>query len=201
MKYRRVRNVWVSCLALVWAICAAFGTEASPEVQLRDLAGRQVEPLAPSGARATVFLFTRTDCPISNRYAPEIQRLSGEFGSQVTFWLVFVDPDQSAHAIRQYLREYHYSFGALLDSEHKFVHITGVQVTPEVAVFAPSGSGAKEVYRGRIDDQYVDFGQSRPKPTRHDLEEVLAAIVAGKPVEFAATRAVGCFIADLEKKR
>ena len=167
---------------------------------MQDLEGRQVEPLTPSGARAMVFVFTRTDCPISNRYAPEIQRLSTEFASQATFWLVFVDPAQSAGAIRQYLREFHYSFGVLRDPEHEFVRITGVQVTPEVAVFVPSGSSAREVYRGRIDDQYVDFGQTRPQPTKRDLEQVLTAIVNGKPVEFATTRAVGCFIADLEKK-
>ena len=34
-----------------------------------------------SAARARIFLFARTDCPITNRYAPELQRISKEFAS------------------------------------------------------------------------------------------------------------------------
>src|ERR1035438_9519827 len=107
----RVRRLWVAwCMAVVWAISAASGlvTEpASNQPRLLDLADRQVDPLAPAESRATVFIFTRTDCPISNRYAPEIQRIYREFDTHVMFWLVFVDPDQTSDAIRQHLQEYH----------------------------------------------------------------------------------------------
>lgn len=191
------------CIAGMWAISAVggFGAgQASIQLRLVDLAGRQIDPLAPSEPRATVFIFTRTDCPISNRYAPEIQRIYREFDSRVTFWLVFVDSDQSADVIRRYLREFHYSIGALRDLQHDLVHQTGVQVTPEVAVFVPSASRARMVYRGRIDDRYADFGASRLQPTQHNLEQVLRAIVEGRPTDFATTRAVGCFISDLEPK-
>jgi hypothetical protein len=78
--------------------------------------------------------------------------------------------------------------------------MTGVRVTPEVAVFVPYTSGARMVYRGRIDDKYVDLGKERPQPTTHDLERVLMAIVEGKHVAPTMTRAVGCFISDLEKR-
>ena len=45
-----------------------------------DLDGRLVDPLAlPAGTRAHVLVFTTTDCPISNRYAPEIQRLAAAY--------------------------------------------------------------------------------------------------------------------------
>ena len=46
-----------------------------------------------SAARARIFLFARADCPITNRYAPELQRISKEFaGRGVDFWLVYPDP-------------------------------------------------------------------------------------------------------------
>ena len=164
-------------------------------MRLPDLAGRQVEPLRDAGAKAVVFLFTRTDCPVSNRYAPEVRRLYQEFAPRgITFYLVYPDRDASVETIRQHLKEYQYELSVLRDPEHNLVKLTGVRVTPEAAVFLPDG---RMVYRGRIDDRYVAFGKMRPAPTTRDLEEVLAAILAGRSVTDKTTTAVGCFIADL----
>jgi hypothetical protein len=44
----------------------------------------------------------------------------------------------------------------------------------------------------------VAFGVARSAPTRRDLEEVLTAVVDGQPVQPRTTKAVGCFIADLQ---
>ena len=66
-----------------------------------------------------------------------------------------------------------------------------VTVTPEAAVFLPDG---RELYRGRIDDRYVDFGKERPTPTTRDLDEVLVSVLGGKPVASSVTRAIGCYI-------
>jgi hypothetical protein len=57
----------------------------------------------------------------------------------------------------------------------------------------------KLLYRGRIDDRYLEFGKDRPEPTVRDLERALDAIVAGKPAPVSETRAIGCFISDLVK--
>ncbi len=173
----------------------------SAQVRVFDLAGRAVDPLASAHSQPTVFIFTRTDCPISNRYAPEIERIHEEFRtSRIAFWLVFVDPNESPEAIRSHVSEYGYGMGVLRDLGHALVRLTGVRVTPEVAVFVPSASEPKMVYRGRIDDKYVDFGKERPQPTTHDLERVLKAIVEGKSSKAETTHAVGCFISDLETR-
>jgi hypothetical protein len=55
------------------------------------------------------------------------------------------------------------------------------------------------LYRGRIDDRYIEFGKDRPQPTVRDLERALAAIVAGKPIPVVKTKAIGCYIPDLIK--
>jgi hypothetical protein len=68
-------------------------------------------------------------------------------------------------------------------------------VTPEAAVYTPDH---RLVYRGRIDDWYVDFGKPRAAPTTHDLEDALEAVLGGRPVADARTTAVGCFIGDLK---
>ena len=166
---------------------------AASDLNLFDLDGARIDPFRADSI--SVFLFTRTDCPISNRYAPEVQRIHEEFGEQgVAFWLVYVDPDESADAIRGHLRDYSYTLAALRDPEHALVARTGVAATPEAAVFV----GERMIYRGRIDDWYVDFGKARSAPTETDLRDVLQATIDGERLELRTTRAVGCLIADLE---
>jgi hypothetical protein len=143
----------------------------------------------------TVLVFTTTDCPISNRYAPEIQRLATRFATDVRFVFVYPVPSDSEAAIREHRKK----FGDgewRRDPSQKLVKLTGVTVTPEVAVMT---ADQKILYRGRIDDRYIEFGKDRPQPTVRDLERALDAIVAGKPVPVAQTQAVGCILADLVK--
>jgi hypothetical protein len=164
----------------------------SPEVSVLDMESRPVNPLEKCNAKAIVFFFVRTDCPISNRYAPEIERLAGRYAHDgVAFWLVYPDASTSVGEIDQHRNEYHLSVPALRDPRHALVKMAKVKVTPEAAVFTSDGN---EVYRGRIDDRYVDFGKERPAPTTHDLDEVLKRMIGGKPMAGSATRAIGCYI-------
>ena len=191
-------------LALLLALLVAVGHRGVGQILSArslplDLDGRPLDPFRPPRAQVQVFLFLRTDCPISNRYAPEVRRLYAEFSPKgVAFWLVYPDPHETPESIRRHVQEYHHSSRPLRDPQHTLVKMTGVQVTPEVAVFVPGRTGQKMVYRGRIDDWYVDFGKARPAPTTHDLEQVLQEIVAGRQVTPETTHAIGCFIADLK---
>jgi hypothetical protein len=183
-------------LALLLSSSLPVQTPAAPgQVHVYDLTGREVDPLDHPGARAIVIIFLRTDCPIANRYAPEVQRLQRAFAPKgVAFRLVYLDAAESAPAILTHLRDYGYDIPALSDARHVLVSLTGARVTPEAAVFA----GGRMVYRGRIDDRYVDFNQVRSAPTQHDLRDVLSSLLAGTSVRPRTTNAVGCFIADLK---
>jgi AhpC/TSA family len=193
---RLERRLVALLLGLLLACAAACG-RSSPGLSLVDLDGRPLDPFAGPAA-ATVFLFTRTDCPISNRYAPEVRRLHAAFSPRgVAFWLVYVDPDEPVEAIREHLADYRYPIPALRDPGHDLVKRTGARVTPEAAVFLPGEPGPRMVYRGRIDDRWVDFGKSRAAPDRRDLETVLSDVVGGRRVTPTTMPAVGCFIADL----
>ncbi|HUQ88465.1 MAG TPA: thioredoxin-like domain-containing protein [Vicinamibacterales bacterium] len=145
--------------------------------------------------RLTVLVFTTTDCPISNRYAPEIQRLAAKFGEQAKFILVYPVPSDSPQAIAAHHKKFGYSLSYERDADQALVKKTGVTVTPEVAVMR----GSTLVYHGRIDDRYVAFGVERPRATTHDLEDALNAAIAGKTIAIKETRAVGCILADLVK--
>ncbi len=168
---------------------------ATSTLQVLDLEGRAINPLDGAQAKALVFLFVSVECPISNSYAPEMQRLDTEFAPQgVTFKLVYPNPDERAEAIQKHVKEYGLHLGVLRDPQHRLVKAAAVRLTPEVAVFVPRQGF---VYHGRIDNQYVDFGKARPAATEHDLREVLTAILQGKPIPYTATRAIGCYISEV----
>ncbi len=163
-----------------------------------NLLGEHVDPLAgvAAGKRATVLLFVRTDCPVSNRYAPTFERLVKKYrADDIRFYLVYPNPDANAAQIGQHLKDYSYSCDALHDPEHQLVRMTGVRITPEAAVYA---AGGRLVYRGRIDNRYVEFGKTRPQATEHDLDKTLAALVGDRDLTLHTTEAVGCSIENLK---
>src|ERR1700676_4069939 len=79
-------------------------------VLVQALSGAPVDALrAPAGTKAIVFLFTSTDCPISNRYAPEVRRLAATFVPKgVEFRLIYPDPAAEAPAIREHMAAFAY---------------------------------------------------------------------------------------------
>jgi hypothetical protein len=167
-----------------------------------DLNGQPVDPFAGAGtgasdgAKLIVFVFVRTDCPIANRLAPQIQRIDDEFSPRgVKLWLAYPDHDETPTMIREHLRAYGYRCDALRDPAHTLVMRCGAHVTPEAVVFRlhPGQPGGPEViYRGRINDRFVDFGKTRASATQEDLRDALAAAVDGRAVAIAATHPIGC---------
>ena len=126
-------------------------------------------------AKATVLIFMATDCPISNRYAPLLHRIETEYGPRgIAFLAVFSGPGTKLETVRQHLIEY---------------------ATPEVVVLSPGGA---ELYRGRIDNQYVAWGKTRNEATVSDLQNALDSILASKPIAEPVTKALGCGINGLD---
>ena len=182
------------------AVVAIALSQAAPPVRVQLLDGPSAtDPFAaPAGVKAIVFLFTSTECPISNRYAPELRRLAATFVPHgVLFRLVYPNPAEDTAAIREHMAAFSYAgaLQALRDPEHALVKAVGATITPEAAVYA----NGRVRYRGRVDNRFVDFGVDRPAATEHDLHDAIAAILAGRPVPHPETQPVGCYIADFAR--
>jgi thiol-disulfide isomerase/thioredoxin len=153
------------------------------------------ELLAPGRGKVLVLIFVRTDCSISNRYAPLLQQMNKKYGQQASFRLVFPDKNESPDKIRRYLQDYNYRLTAIRDLDHALVKKTMAKTTPEAAVFDAKGN---LVYHGRIDNLYEHIGESRRAATTHELADAIEAANKGLHPPVSTTEAVGCFIADLE---
>jgi hypothetical protein len=188
------RRTWL-LLAVFAAFALRLSAASPPGLRLPDLDNQLVDPFQTAAdTKAIVFLFISVDCPVSNRYAPEIRRLSEKFGARgVVFRLVYPNPAESPEAIRGHLKDYRYPASAMRDPRQQLAKFAKATITPEAALFDKQG---RRLYLGRIDDRYVNLGLERPAPTRHDLEEALDATLAGTPVQEPIAPAVGCYIAD-----
>lgn len=175
----------------------ASGLPANPaSISVRDLSGAVVKPLASQGQKLTVLFFVMHECPVANSYAPEINRIISTYAAKgVRGYVVYVESDLAVEKARQHARDFGYKTGVLLDPEHRLVRAAGARVSPEAAVLSPAG---EVLYRGRIDDRVADFGKRRVEPTRRDLRLALDAILDGQPLPARLTRAVGCYIPDVD---
>ena len=206
---RGVSGLLAICLTVGAAGCAKEGesmqasteSEGASSGQPGDRAGpftldgAPADPFGPlEEHKALAFVFVTVDCPIANRYAPTILELYDRFRSKgIDFTLVYTDPDRPIAKIRKHKKDYGYPFRAIRDPNQALVRHAEVEVTPEVAVYE---GPEKLLYRGRINNRFVDFGKTRPEATQHDLKRALEAIVADRPIETRMTEAVGCYIPD-----
>jgi len=162
---------------------------------LLDLNGKQANPFEMAGGKPLVLIFVRTDCPVSNRYAPTIEALTRKYTGRAFVALVYPDKTETPADIEKHLHDYSYKNTALRDTQHDLVKVSKVEITPEAAVF--NGKG-QLIYHGRIDNWYKDFGHARSAPTTHELDEAIqAALNSANPVP-ASVGGVGCYISDLQ---
>jgi thiol-disulfide isomerase/thioredoxin len=172
----------------------------SVEGQMPDVDGRPLNPFQPAGL-ANVIFFVATDCPVSNSYAPEIQRVCREYGSRgVSCSLIYEDVDTAPSGtrlddeVRKHLQEYRYAdIPAAIDRSRAIARRAKTSITPQAVVIDRTGEIR---YRGRIDNFYAALGKPRQQVTERDLRNALDAVLSGRPVPKVETEALGCYIVD-----
>ncbi|MEP7340608.1 MAG: redoxin domain-containing protein [Acidobacteriota bacterium] len=160
---------------------------------IKDIRAHAQSPFKADGQTASVLFFILQDCPISNRYAPEIARIVSEYQAKnIRFYLVYVDPTVETKQIEAHLREFNLpAIPVIHDAKRLLVATTGVSVTPETAVVGKTG---EILYRGRIDNLYEALGRPRRNVTERDLRNALDAVLQNRKVPVARTQAIGCYI-------
>jgi hypothetical protein len=167
----------------------------SQQLDIMDIAGVTHRPFNDPLVRAVALVFLVPDCPISNSYAPEINRLHADYASRgVRIFLIQVDPELSIKEACEHARQYQLQPPVVLDKRHVWVRKIGATMTPQAAVLSPAGT---LLYLGRIDNRYVGLGKRREQVTVHDLRDALDAVLAGRSVSQPSTEAIGCPIPDI----
>lgn len=139
-------------------------------------------------SKAVVVIFDATKCPYAKGYKERVGTMGKEYASRgVTFVTINSNKTESPAEVAEDAKAHGFGFPVLKDEGNRVADLYAAQKTPEVYVLDPKGT---LLYRGRIDETHDD-----PKNVKSpDLRNALEAILAGKPVPAAETKAFGCSI-------
>lgn len=165
----------------------------STPIQVLQLDGKAVDPFEVSKGSILVFVFLGNECPIANRYAPELRRIYDRFQPKgVHFWFVHPAKEESLLDIASHAQAFQTPGRVVADPTQILARFCGATITPEAAVFTSQG---KLAYRGRIDDRFPSLNRHKPQAEVHDLQNALEDLLAKRqPAERSPGPAVGCRI-------
>jgi peroxiredoxin len=130
--------------------------------------------------QAIVVIFRSTLCPYSNTYNDLLKDMSAEYGQKrVLFVAVHSDRWKTEDDIRAHASKYGHTFPMIRDPDGRVARLLDARRTPEVFLVDRDG---KLRYHGRI----------AAKIGTPDLRNALDALLAGRPIEPAVTKAFGC---------
>jgi peroxiredoxin len=182
---------------LTLALGAALAVPATAGVSVGDklpsftladaVGGKSVDVTKALGKKATVLMFISTQCPVSNAYNERMAAVAKEYtGKDVAFIGINSNKEEQPAEIAAHAKEHGFTFPVLKDVGNVEADAFGAGVTPEIYVY---DAEAKLRYHGRIDDD-----KSGSNIQKRDLRASLDAVIAGKPVPVAETKAFGCTI-------
>jgi mono/diheme cytochrome c family protein len=168
---------------------AAAPVTSSVEFRALDLDGALRTVGMGHGARASAVVFLATECPISNRAVTTLNALARDVRGEVDVLGVLSDPTLSRAKAKEWTKQYALEFPVLFDASGDLARRLAPSHTPEAFLIARDGA---LVYRGRIDDAYLELGKPQARVTRRDLADAVAACMSGTPAPVARTSPVGC---------
>lgn len=189
-----LRRAMVCSLALMVAGAAVRADDqpaASPlGLRLLDTTG-SIHQLGDSdGCQGVALVFLSPECPVSNQYLPELNRIAQQFQAEpLEFYGVVADPTLPRTKVADYCREFGIEFPVLFDTAGLLASACRPSHVPQAFVLNRQGTVA---YRGRIDDQYAAVRQRRDQASQHDLIDALRAVIADQTPAVAQTDPVGC---------
>lgn len=175
-----------------WALATG---DAIPmkDAKLQNVDGREISIAEIAGAKGTLVVFTCNHCPFAKAWESRIVALGNDYGKRGIGVVAInsndpkVAADDGFEPMQQRAKEKGYEFPYAVDSTSDVARAFGATRTPEAFVFDASG---KLVYHGAVDDNSEDPAAVQA----HFLRDALEALLAGKPVSNAETKALGCSI-------
>ncbi len=154
---------------------------------LPDASGKQQSLATLRGAKGTALIFISTQCPVSNAYNERMEKLAQDYRAKgINVIGINSNKTEPPDVIRAHAAEKNLTFTILKDAGGKIATMLGAERTPEVYLLDASN---RLVYHGRIDN-----AQNPQMIQSNDLRDAIDAVLAGRPVARAQTKAFGCTI-------
>jgi len=194
MRLRHITMVVAAVLvmsAMASAEELAIGA-SGPEFSLLGTDGKAYSLADYKDKKGVAVIFTCNACPYAKAFEDRINKLAKEFSPKgIAFVAINPNdpgrvPEDSYENMVKRAKEKAFVFPYVYDSTSEVATAYGAKVTPHV--FLLDGN-FKLVYRGRIED-----GKEAKESKSFDLKNALNALLAGKKITTAETKAFGCSI-------
>ncbi len=174
---------------------AAAAANPAPDFTLPDLDGNTVS-LSSLRGKIVVLEWFNPGCPFV-RYAHgdgPLRDLAAKHTASGVVWLAINSGSKGKQGYgvdinREWREKWHMEYPVLLDEKGEVGRAYGATNTPHMFVIDARGS---LVYRGALDN--APLGKVPSEGHRIYLNDALAAVAAGRPVEVAETKAYGCSV-------
>ena len=142
--------------------------------------------------KINVYAFVSEECPISIFMASSLKAVAERYADKVNFYLVFpflTSTNKTATAFKT--KNQLTRFITKVDKDQQITRKLSATVTPEVII---TGANETILYKGRINDAYLQPGQRKHIYANNDLAAALENITNGREMPKPWKRAVGCYI-------
>ncbi len=144
-----------------------------------------------------VYVFAAEECPICIYMAKPLAAISTAYAGDASFYLVFpLKTSNSKTAAGFKTKNKLSNFSVIVDAKQTLTKKMGAQITPEVII---TNAADSILYKGRINDAYLQPGKPRHIYNNNDLADALALITGQKKVPLPWRPAVGCYITFAKK--
>ena len=184
-----LKNAIIICSAL---LMSGFTTRIEQPTRVSDFSLEDYNGIKHSlsdyrDSKAIVLMFIATQCPVSNAYNERMVKLDEDYAAKgIAFVGINANRQEGIQEIARHAKEHGFGFPVLRDVDNRVADAYDAQVTPEIFVIDSLGTLR---YHGRIDDSR-DIGGVHTQ----DLRLALDALLGGKDVPRAETKAFGCSI-------
>lgn len=170
--------------------------DTAPGFNLKNIDGKTVSLKDFPDAKRFVVVFTANTCPYAIAYEDRLIALNDKFAPQ-GYPVISINPNDPAASagdsygkMQEKAKTKGFTFPYLYDEGQIVTEQYGARVTPHIFLLNKEGSQYKVVYTGAIDS---DTQNVNPNKTLY-VENAITSLEAGKEIEVASTKAIGCTV-------
>ena len=172
-----------------------FDSSVLSAIKLTDAGKSGTVFLSPEvgDLKPALFIFLSPECPLCQNYSLVLNKIYREYGEKVRFYGIIPGKTYTAETIKGFAKKYKIVFPLFIDRALSLSHYLKATTTPEVILL---NNNNELLYKGAIDDWFLDIGKQRTRTTKDFLRDALDQQLGGKTVALKRTKAIGCYIND-----
>ena len=170
--------------------------EEVTDFSLKNITGKNVALKDYTKAKGFIITFTCNHCPYAIAYEDRINALDKKYAA-LGYPVIAINPNDEIQSpgdnfvsMQARAKEKKFTFPYLYDESQNVARKFGALRTPHIFLVQKEGEKFVVKYIGAIDDNWENAAEVKEKYT----ENAVDALLAGKPVTIANTKAIGCTI-------